>query len=450
VKSIVAVVAGLMMAGCGAGYGGSELVANGGFGATTGGVKDIGQARKQIAEGQVPSPSLIAIEGLLAEHDFAAEGGPCTELFCSRPAIARHSLRSSGRQEIFVHVGMLSGLPADWKRPPADLMVAVDKSASMSIDMEQTLEGIALMVEQLRPDDRFGMVLYDDSARVFIPLGPVMNKAATKRKVQSVGVSGGTSAVTTATRMGYEALAASREPGRISRLMLFACGLPPMSDASFDSLVKTNADASIGLTFVGILAGGDVGSARYFTAHHGGNAFFLFDLEKVRTVFDNELDLVITPLAYDMKLKLGTNGATVKRVWGLPKDAQALEAATLFPSRNKGAIVVQLEAPEGADLSNLVTMEASYRPTLDVQPVQGAAPLAVESRGGVRKASVVVNLGDGLIDALTTYATGARAKAARDIADLRAFVDAEATATNDEGLNREVELLEKLGANMKK
>ncbi len=434
----------LALAGCGI-----LSTSPGDFGATVGGVKDIGQARKTIAEGGVPAPSTIMTEGLLAEHDFATEGAACSEVVCARPAIARHLLRSSGKQEVFVHVGLTSKLGATWQRPPVDLMVVVDKSGSMSIDMKQTLEGIALMVDHLQPTDQFGMVLFDDEARVHIPLGPVSDKAALRRKIEGVGVGGGTRGVKEGTRLGYEALAAARSPSRMSRLMLFACGLPPMGDQGFDQLVTDNAAKSIGLTFVGVLAGGDVGSARYFAAKHGGNAFFLFDLEKVRTVFDTDLDLVITPIAYDLALAATTAGATVKRVWGLPSDSQKLEATTVFASRNRGAIVLQLEAPDDAELSSLLTLTASHRPDLQSELVQGAAPVALETRGGVRKTAAIVNLSDGLTSALTLHAAGQRAAARKAVEELRAFVDTEATALDDAGLRNEVALLDQLMTNMK-
>src|SRR4051812_26941621 len=58
-------------------------------GATVGGQKDLGQARAAVAAGGVPTAASIAVEGLLAEHDFETEGDPCTDRFCARPAAAR-------------------------------------------------------------------------------------------------------------------------------------------------------------------------------------------------------------------------------------------------------------------------------------------------------------------------------------------------------------------------
>ncbi len=432
--------------------GGAELAYTGGggdFGATPGGVKDIGQARALIDQGQVPSASLIMAEGLFSEHDFPAEGGPCADLFCARPAAGRHLLRETGKQTLLVHVGMLSGLPATWKRPPADIMVAVDKGASMVGDLKETMEGINGMIDRLGPDDRFGAVVFDDRATVLVPLGRIADKAALKAKLLTVPASGGFQGVVEGPRLAFDALAAAKSPGRLSRMMMFACGFPPTSDAKFDALLETNAAAGIGASFFGILLGGDYSSARYFSDLHGGNAYFLNDLERVKTVFETDLDLMITPLAYDLSMKLKATGATVKRVWGLPQDAQSLEAKTIFASRNKGAIVIELDAPAEADVATLMTFDLSYRATLDAQPTASSAALVAETKGGVRKAAAVVNLADGLKAALTLWEHGKATEARTAVDDLVSYLEAEAKALGDAQLEREVQLLTKLRSNMK-
>jgi hypothetical protein len=412
-------------------------------------VKDIGEARQVIESGGVPAPEMIITEGLISEHDFATEGGACTDRFCARPAVGRYLLRSSGEQTTFVQVGMLSGLPADWTRPAADIVVAVDKGWSMAGDLAQTLEGIALMIDRLRPDDRFGMVVFDDTARMLIPLGAVTDKATLKARVQNVQATGGFAGVVDGAKLALDALAAAQQQGRLSRMMLFACGYPPSLDMRFDSALKGAAARGIGASFFVILVGGSNESLQYFSNMYGGNAFFLDDLETVKTVFDTDLDLIITPLAYDLSLKLIVSGATVKRVWGLPEDRQELQAVTVFPSRNRGAIIVQLDAPAGADIASLMTLDFGYREQLDAQPVQASVGLMAETHGGVRKAAAVVNLADGLKAALADWQQARQPQARTEIDDLKAYVEGEAAALDDDQLRREVAMLEKLRANMR-
>jgi Ca-activated chloride channel family protein len=416
------------------------------FGATVGGTKDIGQARKVIEQGLVPTASMITAEGLFSEHDFAAEGDGCSELFCARPAVGTHRLRSTNTDETFVHVALRSGLGPEWKRPPADLMAVVDRSSMMAVDMKETLHAVTVMVDNLRPDDRFGLIVYDDRATVLIPLGPVTDKEATKKTIREVTVRGSTTAQVPAVELATTELGNARQTGRMSRLMMFACALPPMGDPRFDTIVKDNANAGVALSFFGILAGGGYDSARYFTSHRGGNAYFLGSLKDIETVFDTDFDFVITPLAYDFSLSLSLGTVGVKRVWGLPNDTQKLAATTIFPSRRKGAIVMQLDSAPPSD----GVVKLGFEPATDATPRSEIAPVLSETKGGVRKVVALVNLADGMKKALDLWLTGERPAARAEVTSLVADTKAEAEALDDAGLRKEVAMLEQLLTNMSK
>lgn len=441
-RLVVAIAVSLL---CSCGLSPGYVGSGGGFGATVGGVKDIGQARKVIAQGQVPYSSMVTAEGLFAEHDFAAEGDGCSEVFCARPAVGRHRLRATNTDETFVHVALRSGLGPEWKRPPADLMAVVDRSSMMSIDMKETLHAVTVMVDNLRPDDRFGLVVYDDRATVLIPLGPVADKEATKKTIREVTVKGSTAGQVPAVELATTELSNARQPGRMSRIMMLACALPPTGEGRFDTLVKENAASGIALSFFGILAGGGYESARYFTSQRGGNAYFLGSLKDIETVFDTDFDFVITPLAYDFSLSLSLGAVNVKRVWGIPNDGQQLEATTIFPSRRKGAIVMQLD---GAPADGVVKL--GFEPATDATRRTEVAPVLNETKGGVRKVVALVNLSDGLKKALELWTAGLKPGAQGELTSLIADTKAEAEALDDAGLRNEVAMLEQLLTNMSK
>ena len=51
----------------------------------------------------------------------------------------------------------------------------------------------------------------------------------------------------------------------------------------------------------------------------GGNFFFLESPEKIAKVFDTEFDYLVTPLVYDLKVRIETpKGLKLKAVYGLP------------------------------------------------------------------------------------------------------------------------------------
>ncbi len=447
---------GLLLAGCGSMFvsplpynAGPATLNPGDVGATVGGQKDIGQARAQVTAGNVPTAAMIVPEGLLAEHDFATEGGPCGDRFCARPAAGRFKSFATGKDELFVHVGMLANLGADWKRPPADIVVVVDKGSSMSIDLDQVTSALGVLIDKLQPDDRLGVVVFDDTARTLLPLGVIADKAAAKATVKALTAGGGFQVID-GIDLGFSTADAARAEGRLSRVMLFTCGYPPAGAGPFADTVKKYAARGVGLSVFGVLLGFDTALGHLMSTEYGGNFFFLQDLQKVQQVFDTDLDFVITPLAYDFKLALlPAPNVSVKAAWGIPGDSLKLEATTLFPSRNRGAIVLRLDAPAELKPEDSGSLDFGYAPAIGATAVGGNTLLAPATGNGVRKAAALVNMSDALVDALTVWASGKQADARAKVDALVVYLKGEAALLKDPQFDREVAFVTELRVNMK-
>ena len=61
----------------------------GDFGATQGGVQDMGLARELIASGRVPPAEAFVVEGMFSEHDLGLTGEACARTLCLRGAACR-------------------------------------------------------------------------------------------------------------------------------------------------------------------------------------------------------------------------------------------------------------------------------------------------------------------------------------------------------------------------
>lgn len=137
--------------------------------------------------------------------------------------------------------------------------------------------------------------------------------------------------------------------------------------------------------------------ARKISSVRGGNLFFFADPEEMVATFTDELDTMVTELAYDMDLVIRpAPGLTVAGVYGIPGEAVAwdgqgglsVHVATLFASREEGGIYVAF-APEAAGARpgdgkrasvGSVSLGYSLR---DGRRVAGAADFRVAASGPV-------------------------------------------------------------------
>jgi Ca-activated chloride channel family protein len=128
----------------------------------------------------------------------------------------------------------------------------------------------------------------------------------------------------------------------------------------FLSTMREYADRNIGATAfgVGFAFGHDV--AFDISQIRGANYFFLSTYDRIVTVFDEEFDFLVTPVAYDVELVLDVPlGFDIENVYGIeakePFTHQLeLKVPTLFLSTREGGGAIFVRARAGASLDRTV------------------------------------------------------------------------------------------------
>lgn len=353
-----------------------------------GGAQDIKHFRSIADEVGMPRPESLTAEGLMGEYDLTlpTKAG-CGELMCivTETTPASLAVRPADRQ--FVGLGFASNIDEKtWKRAPLDLIAVVDKSGSMDgVPLARVRTSLRQIVGQMRAGDRFGIVLYGDTAAVYLaPTDIATGRGDVLAAIDGIR-SAGSTYMEEGLKVGYATAFAEADKFKgNTRMMLFTDEQPNVGRTDAGSFIAMAEEASkrgIGLTTIGVGVQFDAGLASKVSSARGGNLFFLASDQDVKSVFDKQLDTMVSELAYDLHLTVTpATGWKVSGVFGVPdgvmtegKDgAITVTVPTVFLSMNGGGIFLTMaKSDDRADL-----------PAVGVTPRTALADVSLDYRLG--------------------------------------------------------------------
>jgi Ca-activated chloride channel family protein len=403
---------------------------------------------------------------MFSEHDLALEGEPCDTLLCLRAA-AGAAPDGDDNPAGFVQVGMSSTIDPDtYTRDSLTLVAVVDVSGSMGWDYTDVSEDyvtpgaishhlLRAIVDELDSHDRIAIVTYGTWVRTVLdftdPTDPKVD-----REIDDLH-QGGSTNMEGGLERAYE-LAREADFGTDQvRLALFTDVQPNVgatSASDFERMAEDGADDGIGLTVFALGVGMGQEVLNGMSHLRGGNAFSLFDLEDVDELMADSWPWMFSPIAYDLSVAVAPPaGFSLARGYGFPAGTDAaptseLSVATVFLSRRKGAMLLQLTPDEGEVGPFEVAGTISYTtPTGAARSADVAASFdgVLDERGqgweqhSVGRTAALALLVDGMKTAATDYATD-QAVAVTRMGSVHERFAADATALADDDLPVEVQL----------
>jgi Ca-activated chloride channel family protein len=358
-----------------------------GLGYSVGGAKDIANFRANIDANYLPQSSDLTYEGLFYDYYFdTGARTECEELFCPSYSYALTKDPFSKKDDYYLSVGLNSGLKAsEFKRKKLNLVVVLDISGSMGssfnryyydqvrngtikTDLNESDEdkgkskieiankSIVALLGHLSPDDRFGMVLFDNTAYLAKPLGLVgeTDMEKLKQHILEIGPQGGTNfeaGMKEGSAVFDNYLNANQDEYE-NRIIFLTDAMPNIGDISEDGLMgmtKKNADNKVYITFIGIGVDFQTKLIEEITKIRGANYYSVHSATEFKNRLDNEFEYMVTPLVFNLNLKLDTTGFEIEKVYGSPEanesTGQIMKINTLFPSATteegtKGGLVL--------------------------------------------------------------------------------------------------------------
>ena len=377
------------------------------IGFSVGGAKDIGNFRENIRSGFLPKPSDLTYEGLFYDYFFETNpSGTCSQLFCPAYTKAISKDPFSMEEEYYLAVGLNSGMKAsDFKRKRLNLVIVLDISGSMaspfnryhhgsnrgiinmpkeassseeedwnSTKLEIATRSITYLFKHLEPTDRLAFVVFDDRAEIAKPFRMVKDTdmKAIKAHILELKSRGGTnmSAGMQAASEQFDALE-SDPKNEENRIIFLTDAMPNQGELSPHGLlgmVEKNAARKVHTTMIGIGVDFQTELVEKITKARGANYYAVHSSSAFKRRMDEEFNFMVSPLIFDLTLRLASEGYEIEKVYGAPEaegsTAEILKIHTLFPSKQEdgevkgGLILIKLKSQKGKkDIKLMVSYE---------------------------------------------------------------------------------------------
>jgi Ca-activated chloride channel homolog len=331
-----------------------------GFGATQGGVQDMGLARELVASGRVPPAEAFTVEGMFSEHDLPLSGEVSNSILNLRGALGL-APDLAGERAAWIQVGLSSNIdPENFPRPSLSLVACVDVSGSMGWsyageNTEYPTPGsiarllLLRIVNQLEDRDRVAIITYGTNVTTL--LEPVAaHHPSVGSAIESLHPSGVTNmeaGLNTAFSVALEELGAETDDVRVVLFTDIQPNVGATSSGSFRELAEAAAAKNIGLTVFGLGVGMRQEVMNAISDLRGGNAYSLFQSTDVDDFIEMNWPWFAVPIAHDLSLDLDLpSGLEVEETYGFPgtSDCQlGFTIASVFPSNRKGALLACLK-----------------------------------------------------------------------------------------------------------
>ncbi|HEY2979337.1 MAG TPA: von Willebrand factor type A domain-containing protein, partial [Burkholderiaceae bacterium] len=192
-------------------------------------------ARRYRADGHLPEPDSVRVEEYVnafdyhypaadTEHDFQIylEGGPS-------PYNSRNEL---------LPVGIQARQVSTEQRKPASLTFVIDTSGSMDIQnrLDTVKRALRLLVEQMRPSDRIGVVTFGSTARILLPPTAASDRQRILPIIDALRTDGATS-IDAGLREGFRSAPAGLLENGINMILLCTDGVANNGVTDADGLL---------------------------------------------------------------------------------------------------------------------------------------------------------------------------------------------------------------------
>ena len=270
--------------------------------------------RRFLNNGQTPPKDAVRIEEMVNyfNYDYAPPTGDepfkVTTEVSQAPWSPGHKL---------VHIGIQGKEIATENLPASNLVFLLDVSGSMSAPNKLPLlkSAFALLVDQLRQQDKVAIVVYAGAAGLVLPPTSGANKEKILTSLNNLQA-GGSTAGGEGLRLAYKVARENFIEGGNNRIVLATDGdfnIGVSSNAAMERLVEQERKSGVFLTVLGFGMGNYKDSKMEILADKGnGNYAYIDNILEAKKVLVSEFGGTMFTIAKDVKIQVEFNPALVQ------------------------------------------------------------------------------------------------------------------------------------------
>ena len=273
--------------------------------------------RNYLNEGNLPPPESVRVEEYINFFDQGYPNPSVHQAFGINIDGAPSPFTQSERYQI-LRVGIQGYQVSDYERQNASLTFVIDISGSMDMDNRLGLvkRSLELLVEQLRPEDTVGIVVYGSDARVLLDPVSGADKGAILSAIYNLYPEGATNAEA-GIRLGYQMAMGAYNPHGINRVILCSDGVANVGETGPDAIleeVQHYVEEGVTLTTIGF-GMDNYNDVLMEQLADNGNGFYAYvdDMREARSLFIDNLTGTLQTIALDAKVQVDFDPQVVSR-----------------------------------------------------------------------------------------------------------------------------------------
>ena len=272
--------------------------------------------RRYLTDGYLPPPEAVRVEEFVNTFDYNYD--PPTEDAFAIHIDGAPSKFGEGKRLQLLRIGLQGRVIPSEHRKDAILTFVIDVSGSMSQENRLGLvkKALTLLVNQLRPTDKVGIVVYGSRGRLVLPHTGVEQRGKILAAINSLAPNGSTNAEE-GLRIGYDLAWRNASVNHINRVILCSDGVANVGNTGPDAILKeirTYVQKGIRLSTVGFGMGNynDVLMERLADTGDGSYAY-VDTLTEAKRIFVENLTGTLQLIAKDAKIQVDFNPEVVSR-----------------------------------------------------------------------------------------------------------------------------------------